>query len=180
MAGVDGGPRSAERGVRCGPLLFLGTRGRPRGGGGRQAGRVGRIGGRGDMPDAGSVSRLGLRVAEEGGGRGGGKSHEEIGGECEGDGGDRGAGKLPTERKGAVGKPFVLSEGLPPVPHKLVARIFRGEFVDMAELLHDNLEAQRRSSSIPANNSSLGYNPARARREVPDLLSWVQCFGIYM
>ena len=44
---VDGGPRSAGRGVGYGPLL-LGARGRPRGGGGRQDGRVGRIGGRGE------------------------------------------------------------------------------------------------------------------------------------
>ena len=50
----------------------------------------------------------------------------------------------------------------------------------MAELLRADLEAQRRSSSIPAHNSSSGSNPVRARRAVPDLLSWVQCFGIYM
>ena len=141
--------------------------------------------GLGDMPDAGSVSRLGLRVVEEGGGRGGGESLEESGGERGKDGGDKGVekssgGSAPTEQKGAVSKPFVLSEGLPPVPHKLVARILRGKFVDMAELLRDNLEAQRRSSSIPTNNSSSGSNPAHARREVPDLLCWVQCFGIYM
>ena len=43
--------------------------------------------------------------------------------------------------KGEVGKPFVLSEGLHPVPHKLAARIIRGEYIDMAELLRDNLEA---------------------------------------
>jgi hypothetical protein len=47
--GWTAGPdrRGPGRGVRCGPLL-LGARGRPRGGGGRQAGRVGRIGGRGE------------------------------------------------------------------------------------------------------------------------------------
>lgn len=75
-------------------------------------------------------------------------------------------------------KPFILSEGLPPVPHKLAARIWRGEFIDMAELLRDNLEAQRRTSASqqPASASSTAKN----RREVPDLLSWVQCFGTYM
>ena len=44
----------------------------------------------------------------------------------------------------ATAQPFVLSNGLAPVPAKLVARILRGEFVDMAELLRDNLEAQWR------------------------------------
>lgn len=37
-------------------------------------------------------------------------------------------------------QPFVLSEGLAPIPAKLVACILRGDFVDMAELLWDNLE----------------------------------------
>ncbi len=37
--------------------------------------------------------------------------------------------------------PFVLSEALPVVPSKLVRRILRAEYVDMAELLKDNMEA---------------------------------------
>ena len=52
--------------------------------------------GLGDMPDTGSVSRLGLRVAEEGGGRGGGESLEESGSERGRDGGDKGAEKFPA------------------------------------------------------------------------------------
>jgi hypothetical protein len=77
---------------------------------------------------------------------------------------------------------FILSEGLPPVPAKLVGRILKGEFIDMAELLRDNLEAQRRGClqqdlSAPAASSS---GQSRPRREVPDLLSWVQCFGVYI
>ena len=39
---------------------------------------------------------------------------------------------------------FMLGEGLPPVPAKLVAKILKGEFVNMAELLQDNIEAERR------------------------------------
>ena len=166
----------------------LGARGRPRGGG---AVVVGGLSGRrdeliylpigerlGGMPAAGSVDRLGLRVTGDGDGEGGG----------EGEGGDEGGGSdgttdVPpkaTTSKGAVARPFILSEGLPPVPHKLLSRIQRGEYVDMAELLRDNLEAQRRSSSQPASCSSTGSNPSRSRREISDLLSWVQCFGIYI
>ena len=40
--------------------------------------------------------------------------------------------------------PFTLGEGLPPVPAKLVAKILKGDFLDMAELLRDNMEAERR------------------------------------
>ena len=78
-------------------------------------------------------------------------------------------------------KPFLLSEGLPPVPAKLVGRILKGDFIDMSELLRDNLEAQRRGVFQEQSASKLSV-PAvgnQIRREVPDLLSWVQCFGVY-
>ena len=75
-----------------------------------------------------------------------------------------------------VAKPFILSEGLPPVPAKIVTRILRGEFIDMVELLRDNLEVQRRGALQDAPSST---GVSRSRREVPDLLSWVQCFSIY-
>ena len=71
--------------------------------------------------------------------------------------------------------PFILSEGLAPVPTKLVARIHRDEFVDMADLLLDNLEARRQGDLLEATSSTM--EPKRNRREVLDLLSWVQCFG---
>lgn len=40
--------------------------------------------------------------------------------------------------------PFIMGESLPPIPAKLVIKIQKGEFVDMAELLRDNIEAERR------------------------------------
>ena len=132
------------------------------------------------MPDAGSISRLGLRKT---GGEDGGDDKEGGGdGGKVPDGGDDGEhtdGSI-RESKGVAGKPFILSEGLPPVPHKLVSRILRGEYVDMSELLRDNLEAQRRSSSQPTSSAISGLSPSRSRREIPDLLSWVQCFGTYI
>ena len=86
-----------------------------------------------------------------------------------------------TEAAGpqSSGKPFILSAGLPPVPYKLVARILKGEFIDMEELLWDNLEAQRRASVVAQVGAAAASN-AKSRREVPDLMSWVQCFGTYI
>jgi len=40
--------------------------------------------------------------------------------------------------------PFILSEALPVVPPKLVKRIVRGDYIDMAEMLSDNMELERR------------------------------------
>ena len=45
---------------------------------------------------------------------------------------------------GLEAKPYFLGEALPVVPQKLVRRITRGEYVNMAELLKENLEAERR------------------------------------
>ena len=80
--------------------------------------------------------------------------------------------------KGAEGpaKPFILSEGLPPVPSKLVVRILHGDLIDMVELLWDSLEAQRREA---LQETSMSAGTPRSRHQVPDLLSWVHCFSIY-
>ena len=63
---------------------------------------------------------------------------------------------------------------LPPVPAKLVAKILKGEYVDMAELLRDNMEAERRRARSDTQN-----NNSTNRREISDLFSWVQYFGTY-
>ena len=77
----------------------------------------------------------------------------------------------PAESNSAT--PFVLSDGLPPVPAKLVAKIQKGDYMDMAELLRDNMEYERRQTTSESKSGRA------SRREVPDLLSWITCFGIY-
>ena len=73
--------------------------------------------------------------------------------------------------------PFFIGESLPPIPAKLVTKIQRGEFVDMAELLRDNIKAvQRRTKDSGAS----GCTSSQSQREVPDIFSWIQCFGTYM
>ena len=81
------------------------------------------------------------------------------------------------ERKGPEQecRPFILSEALPVLPAKLVRRILRGEYIDMAELLKDNMEVERRRALSEAEEGRARVN----RREVPDLLSWLQCFSLY-
>jgi hypothetical protein len=88
-------------------------------------------------------------------------------------------GEAASTRKKKPEQPSILGEGLPTVPAKLAGRIHRGEFVKMAELLQDNIEAERWRGSVPDNTCAGGVEKARQQREVPDLLSWVQCFGVY-
>ena len=61
------------------------------------------------------------------------------------------------------------------VPVKLVKRILRGDYVDMSELLSDNLEAERRRALSEMGESGLRVS----RQEVPDFLSWLKCFILY-
>ena len=91
------------------------------------------------------------------------------------------AGNQATTKKATSGdtSPFTLGEGLPPVPAKLASKIRRGEYVDMAELLRDNMELERRRDTREVSSNAFGLNQQPNRREVPDLLSWVQCFGMY-
>jgi len=73
--------------------------------------------------------------------------------------------------------PFVVSESLPVVPAKLVRRILKAEYVDMAELLRDNMEAERRRWQ--GEGPSSHFSSRVSRREIPDILSWLQCFTSY-
>lgn len=54
------------------------------------------------------------------------------------------AAGLQTQATSTSVSPFILSEGLSPVPAKLVAKIQKGNYVDMAEFLCDNMEWERR------------------------------------
>ena len=123
----------------------------------------------GAIPPAASIAGLKLPTFSEPSGATGGPSP--------GDGKD--STEVRASSSSEVPAPFTLGEGLPPVPGKLVQKIQRGEFVDMAELLRDNMELERRRTAreMPAAGLGLGVQPSR--REVPDLISWVQCFGVY-
>ena len=70
---------------------------------------------------------------------------------------------------------FVLGEALPGVPAKLVRRILKAEYVDMAELLKDNMEAERRRWRAEGGQPQGHFTQRTPRREIPDVLSWLQC-----
>ena len=51
--------------------------------------------------------------------------------------------KRLAKQKDVPLQPFIVGEGLPAVTAKLVTKNQRGEYIDMAELLKDNIEAER-------------------------------------
>ena len=65
-----------------------------------------------------------------------------------------------------------ISDGLPPVPEKLVAKIRRGEFVELHKLLPE---------CLAESSDSIGPIPkSRARKRLNDINVWLQCFALYV
>ena len=65
-----------------------------------------------------------------------------------------------------------ITDGLPPVPQKLVAKICWGEFVELHELLPECL-AESTDSTGPIPRS-------KARKRLSDINVWLQCFTLYV
>ena len=75
---------------------------------------------------------------------------------------------VPLEQeKSLPGSGFAIGAGLPPIHAKLLAKIEAGEFIEMSELLCDQLG--RAETSL---NSK--------RRMVPNILEWIKCFSLYI
>ena len=89
------------------------------------------------------------------------------------------AEKVPKPAKQSMAEVITLGAGLPQVPKKLVARIQAGEFIDMSELLPDRLSAS--GSPLTKSNSSEASGPSKQnRRNVANILEWLQCYSIYV
>ena len=137
--------------------------------------------GLGELPDPAAVEALGLPVFTVDGAEAGDSQTASTGSLQGAD-----VATQPSWVVAAVGggkkkkpqelQPFVFSQGFPPVPAKLIAKIHRLEYKDMAELLRDNVEADWRRG-VQEETSNVSKAP---RRDIPDILSWIQCFGIYI
>ena len=77
---------------------------------------------------------------------------------------------------------FILGPGRPPVPAKLVSQILTGKFIELSELIPENLAAPTTESTsfiiegrsiVPTTTSS------RKKTEISDILTWVECFNSY-
>ena len=80
--------------------------------------------------------------------------------------------------------PLILSPALPPIPARLVEKIQKGSFVDMKELLGDNITLFQRMEEVHKPGSSshqwVTTAPSPKLREVSSPLSWMSCFIAYM
>ena len=79
----------------------------------------------------------------------------------------------------AVGKDFVIGPGYSPIPHKLVTKITTGLFVDLADLLPDNLKANESETQMFLEGKLVIASARKRIVEIQDILTWVEAFTIY-
>jgi len=80
-------------------------------------------------------------------------------------------------------KAFSLGPGRAPIPPKLVTKILSSKFVDLAELLPENLDDPLSdTTSFTIENSTIVplHRSSRERKTDLDILSWVECFNSYI
>ena len=74
-----------------------------------------------------------------------------------------------------------LSPASDPIPHLLVQRIQAGQLVEMRDLLVDNIALINQLTSLNSTVSLPLSTVSRTRlREVPNLISWLYCFNVYV
>ena len=87
-----------------------------------------------------------------------------------------GGGRSQGPGGAAVCQKFQLGETLPVVPARIVRRVLRGDFVDMAELTEDNLELELRRGSEADEGKPV---PLHKLKPVPDIVAWAHSFCLY-
>ena len=70
--------------------------------------------------------------------------------------------------------PVLISNGLPPIPSRLMKRVEDGLFVEMAELLPSHLD----SADLNINEGQVAS--CKRLPTVTDIIDWIQCFAVYM
>ena len=75
----------------------------------------------------------------------------------------------------------VVAEGIPPLPSKLIERIQRWEFIDLASLLSSDQPPDDVMTMAPSGQLLLvaSERQPRQKRTILDVHSWAQAFSIY-
>lgn len=90
-------------------------------------------------------------------------------------------GQLPSVNSYTARPGMILSPASDPVPANLVNRIQSGQFIDMRDLLADNIALINQLSSLSGLVSLPLTTVHQTRmREIPSLASWLYCFNAYI
>lgn len=77
---------------------------------------------------------------------------------------------------------FILGPGRAPIPAKLVKRILSHEYIEMSELIPENLEDPPSEAMVlTLEGSTVVPKPNASKKGViADILTWVECFNSYI
>ena len=94
------------------------------------------------------------------------------------------SGELSASSSGSVsGQGFSLSHGFPLIPAKVANKIQKWEFINMSELLPDNLELARHSAESCGTSSCATLKSPKKRELSEDwkgLVAWSVCFNTFV
>ena len=77
-------------------------------------------------------------------------------------------------------QPFIVGPGFLPVPYELVSQITSAKFIDLAELLSDNLRDNEAEPQLLLDGRLvLTATSKRPKRSIDDIMSWSEVFSIY-
>ena len=76
-------------------------------------------------------------------------------------------------------KPFVVGPGYSPIPDKLVMKIRSCQFVDLADLLAENLKAQEAEPQTYLDGKLLVSSTKKRVQEITEIMTWVVAFTVY-
>ena len=77
-------------------------------------------------------------------------------------------------------QPFVVGPGYSPVPFKVVSQITAGKFVNLEDLLAENITMPEQEPQLWFNGQLvLSHTPKKRKRLITDIASWMEAFSIF-
>ena len=73
----------------------------------------------------------------------------------------------------------MIGPGYTPIPYKLVINITGGQFIELADLLLDNIKAQDMESQAYLEGKLLATGTKKQVVEITDIVTWVESFSIF-
>ena len=95
-----------------------------------------------------------------------------VGGSCDGATGTE-SSIFPN-----LNKAFLVGPGYAPVPYKLFSKITAGHFVDLADLLTDNIRAQEIEPQAFLEEKLVVSGSKKRVIEIADIVTWIEAFTI--
>ena len=96
-----------------------------------------------------------------------------VGGSC-GDATETESSTFPN-----LSKAFLAGPGYAPVPYKLVSKITARHFVDLVDLLPDNIRAQEIEPQAFLEGKLVVSGPKKPVIEIADIVTWIEAFTIF-